>query len=331
LVEPLATPSLRQHRYFRDAVGRFGLGRSAAILNQGRWLGLAGDTVRRAAEQADLLVDLSGVAAHEDFIAKIPVRLYVDLDPGFTQLWHVSGVDVGLDNHTHYATVGQQLGTPACPIPDLGKAWIHVLPPVALEYWPVAPAPRGAPLFTTVANWRTYGSIEHNGLVLGDKVHSFREFVGLPKLAAVPMAVALTISHEDDGDRQALANGGWRVLDAARVVATPDAYQRFIRRSSAEIGIAKAGYIHGRTGWISDRSAAYLATGRPVIAQDTSKEGATPTREGLVMFRDLNESIELVERVRRDYQAHALAAREIAAGQLSSAVVLGQLLHDLAD
>jgi hypothetical protein len=326
LVEPLTTPSMRQRRYFRQVVRRFGLERSAAILERGRWLGVAADSVKCAAEQADLLVDLSGVAAHHDFAARIPIRVYVDLDPGFTQLWHLAGIDVGLGGHTHYVTVGQRIGVENGPIPTLGMRWIRVLPPVALEYWPVTPPPRRE-RFTTVANWRTYGSIEHDGLVYGDKVHSFRRFSRLPLMAQVPMAVALTISDDDVEDRRALGAGGWQVLDAARVVATPDAYQRFIQRSSAEICIAKAGYVLGRTGWFSDRSAAYLASGRPVVAQGTGADGTLFERGGVLSFTDPEGAAAGIEQVRRHYPAYATAARRIAERHLDARRILGQLLR----
>jgi hypothetical protein len=324
LVEPLMAPSRRQRRYFRDVVRRFELGRSAAILDRGRWLGVAGDSVQRAVEQADILVNLSGVAARHDFIEKIPVRVYVDLDPGFTQLWHLSDIDVGLEGHTHFATVGQQIGTQPCPIPDLGKSWVHVLPPVALEYWP-ATAPPARERFTTVANWRTYGSASYQGVVLRDKVHSFRRFVNLPSDARIRMEVALTIAAGDEGDRRWLLTGGWRVLDARRVAGSPDSYQRFIQRSSAEIGIAKSGYVTGRTGWVSDRSAAYLATGRPVLMQDSGFQLHESGR-GLLTFSDIGTAIDEAKRLRRDYRMHCGAARAFAEEHLAADVSLRRLL-----
>ncbi len=271
---------------------------------------------------------MSGVLAGNELTAGIAVRLYVDLDPGFTQLWHSTGVDVGLPGHTHFATVGQKIGRTGDAIPDCAVEWLHVLPPVCLDAWPVLPSPKSR-RFTTVANWRSYGSITHEGVFYGQKAHSFRAFAGLPLLTDTPLAVALSISPEEHADLRMLREGGWRVVDAARVASAPDAYQRFIQRSAGEIGIAKSGYTVRPTGWFSDRSAAYLASGRPVVAQDTGFAPFLPTGAGLLAFREPTEAAERIDEVRRDYARHALAARRIAEEHLDARRVLGRLLEDL--
>lgn len=318
----------REARYFRFVTRQFALADRAALMTRGggATVGLARDSLTQAARDCDLLVDISGVLAGEDLGTDIPTRLYVDLDPGFTQLWHATGVDVGLDGHTHYATVGQRIGDPKGGIPDGGKTWIHFLPPVALDRWPVLPPP-SRERFTTVANWRSYGSIEYDGRFFGQKAHSFRAYAELPALTNARLEVALDISPGDPADRDLLQQAGWRVIDASRVASTPDAYQRFIQRSSAEIGIAKSGYVVGRTGWFSDRSAAYLASGRPVVAQSTGFEAQMSTGRGLLTFNDPTEAAAGIERVRRDYSAHAAAARRIAEEHLDARSVLNQLLR----
>jgi hypothetical protein len=242
-------------------------------------------------------------------------------------LWHATGVDVGLDGHTHHATVGQRIGADS-PIPDCGKEWIHVLPPVALEAWPVVPTPPRDRV-TTVANWRSYGSIQSGQEHFGQKAHSFREFMGLPSMTSAPLVVAINISPGDAEDRRKLLNAGWQLVDAARVASTPGAYRRFIQRSTAEIGLAKSGYVVGRTGWFSDRSAAYLATGRPVVAQDTGIGRFLSTGLGLLTARDAREAAAGIERVRRDYRLHSSAARQMAEDRLDAKVVLGGLLRSL--
>ncbi len=132
-----------QARYFRSVVRRFGLADQAALTVRGgrATVGMSHDRMVLGAGASDLLVDLSGVVAREEFVGRIPVRLYVDLDPGFTQLWHSTGVEVGLSGHTHYATVGHRIGDAGNAIPDCGKAWIKFLPPVALDHWPMLPPP----------------------------------------------------------------------------------------------------------------------------------------------------------------------------------------------
>lgn len=326
LVEPMTAPPLvmpaqwsRQTRYFRNVTRRFGLAEHASIVHDGT------DAMVRLGRDYDLLVNMSGVLNAES-VEGIPVRLYVDLDPGFTQLWHTTGVDVGLDGHTHFATVGQRIGDAESVIPNCGRTWIPVLPPVVLDHWPVQSAPRRE-RFTTVANWRSYGSIQHGGRFFGQKAHSFREYRELPALTSANLEVALAISPGDDADRTLLEKLGWRLLDASRMASTPDAYRRFIQRSSAEIGLAKSGYVEGRTGWFSDRSAAYLASGRPVVAQDTGLDGRLSNGLGLVTFADVEQAVEGIERVRREYASHAAGAREIAAEHLDALAVLPRLLR----
>ena len=168
-----------------------------------------------------------------------------------------------------------------------------------------------------MANWRSYGSIEYKGSFFGQKAHSFRAYEELPRLSAAPLEIALTISAGDEADRVRLLNAGWRLLDPSKVASTPDAYRRFIARSSAEIGLAKSGYVVGRTGWFSDRSAAYLASGRPVIAQETSLDAGLSTGKGLLTFNDPAEAAACIDRVRREYQVQASAARDLAAESLT--------------
>ena len=340
LIEPLPAASTedpgaallrsRQTRYFGIVTRQFGLSERSALTSGEGGLGggQSGERLARAVRDCDLLVDISGVLAAHELAQEIPIRLYVDLDPAFTQLWHSQGVDVGLAGHTHYATVGQRVGESNSPIPDCGNTWMHFLPPVALDYWPVVPPP-ARERFTTVANWRSYGSIEHDGTFFGQKAHSFRAYANLPGLTDARLEVALTISPGDRADSDRLRQAGWKVLAASRVASTPQAYQRFIRRSTAEIGFAKAGYVAGRTGWFSDRSAAYLASGRPVVAQDTGLDGQLSNGIGLLSFADPVEAAAGIERVRRDYDRHAAGARRIAEEHLDAKKVLARLLWQL--
>jgi len=318
-------------RYFHAVMSRFGLSdRAALILGEGdETVGPSAGHLREVARDARVLVDLSGVLAWDSLTSRIPLRLYVDMDPGFTQLWHaVIGEDVGLAGHTHYATYGQTIGRPGSRLPECGVTWFPTLPPVVLEQWPVAGHIR-RDAFTTVANWRSYGSIEHDGRSFGQKAHSFRGLAHLPTLTATPFFLALSIDPEERADLELLRRHGWGVGDAGRLAGSPDGYQRFVQDSRAELGIAKSGYVVEPTGWFSDRSACYLASGRPVVAQDTGFGAVLPTGEGLVAFGSAEEAAAIVEFVMGDYQRHALAARAIAEEYLDSRKVLGTLLRQI--
>src|SRR5581483_453878 len=202
-------------------------------------------------------------------ISDIPVRAYLDLDPGFNQVWSATGEDAGLDGHTHFVTVGQAIGSPECPVPTCGRSWIGTLPPVVLREWPAATWPPARDAFTTVGHWRSYGPVEYEGIRYGQRVHSFRELMELPRRGSARFEVALGIHPDERRDIEALEAHGWQLIDPMTVAPTPDRYREFVQGSKAEIGIAKGGYVASRCGWFSDRSAAYLASGRPVVAQDT--------------------------------------------------------------
>jgi hypothetical protein len=267
----------------------------------------------------DVLLNVSGMLRDERVLEQTPIRVYLDLDPVFNQLWHAQGIDVGLDGHTHYVSVG-------LTVPQTGHEWLHTLPPVVLERWPAAGEIERDAL-TTIANWRGYGTIEHEGVRYGQKVHSFRELLDLPERTGDRFAVALDIHPGDDRDIDALRRHGWELLDPRDVAGTPDAYRSFVAGSRAEIGIAKEGYVVSRSGWFSDRSACYLASGRPVVAQDTGFGAVLPTGAGLFVFSSADDVAAALEAIRFDYGRHSRAARAIAEEHLDSDRVLTRLLR----
>lgn len=330
LVESVSgpVPPASVRRYFDVVCRRFGLEDRAALLpaDGAAAYGVPRGRILEAARSAEVLLDLAGTLRAPDILGAVPVRVYVDLDPAFTQLWQaVEGIDMRLAGHTHHATVGRDIGRPGCSVPDLGLRWIPTLPPVALEAWPAA---REAPRFawTTLANWRAYGSIRHGGRHYGQKAHAFRTLIDLPATTGERFEVALAIHPDERRDLAALTAGGWSLVPPAEVAGTPEAYGRFIRQSFGEIGIAKTGYVEADCGWFSDRSACYLASGRPVVAQETGFERRLPTGRGLLSFSTPDEAGAALEAVRRDYAAHARAAREVAGAYLDARRVLERLL-----
>jgi hypothetical protein len=313
--------------YAERVLSRLGFGGRWAAVAEGTTQAAGLDYRSLAAGRFDVHVNLSGCLREPELVAAIPVRIYVDLDPAFTQVWHgVDGHDLGLDGHTHFATVGSGIGTPACPVPTGGIGWYHTLPPVVLSRWtPAAGITR--PAMTTVANWRSYGSTVFDGVSYGQRAHSFRAFLDLPRATHVALRPALAIDPGEVEDLAALARGGWSLVDPAAVAGSPEAYRDFVRSSRGELSIAKSGYVASRSGWFSDRSACYLASGRPVVAQDTGFGRRLPTGEGLLAFSTTAEAVDALERVDADYARHSAAARRIATDELDSAAVLGDLLH----
>jgi hypothetical protein len=312
LVERVHHPSSETTNYFHAVVTRFGL--------DGELL-----SAPASLKDFDIVLNISGML-EPDSIAAIPVRVYLDLDPAFNQLWHQQGIDRRFDGHSHFVTVGQAIGGDRCDVPTHGLEWIGTLPPVVLDEWPRANNVDTDAL-TTVANFRGYGSIERDSVHYGQKVHSLRELVDLPRRAHDRFVLAMKVHPGESEDLAALVANGWELADPDVVAATPDVYRRFVQGSRAEIGIAKSGYVVSRCGWFSDRSACYLASGRPVVAQETGFSLFVPIGEGLFAFDDVDGALAAVEALRTDYARHSRAARQLAEGYLDSDRVLARLLE----
>jgi hypothetical protein len=304
----------------------------AALLEVGgeSTLGLDYRELLDFARDADLLLNVSGMLRDERLLGSIPVRAFLDLDPGFNQVWQAQGVEMGFDLHTHFVTVGARVGEPGCPIPTLGRDWIPTLPPVALGCWPEASAAPRRSAWTSVGHWRSYGSTAYGGIDYGQRAHSLRTLIDLPRRSDARFELALGIHPDEAGDLAALAANGWQLVDPAVVAGSPADYADFVSGSRGELGVAKSGYVATRSGWFSDRSACYLASGRPVVAQDTGFDALLPVGSGLLAYADAAGAAAAIEAVESDRRAHERGARELAAEYLDSGRVLTRLLERLA-
>ena len=303
----------------------------AALLAEGteKTLGLPFGEIAAFAADADLLINVSGMLRDERLLEPIPVRAFLDLDPGFNQVWHMTGEDMGFDLHTHWVTVGGAIGRDGCAIPTCGREWIDTLPPVALEHWPAAEEVPTRSAFTTVGYWRSYGSPEYDGVHYGQRAHSLRGLFELPLISDARFQLALGIHPDEKRDLEALRRNGWELLDPTELAGSPASYAEFIRGSLAELSIAKSGYVASHSGWFSDRSACYLASARPVVAQDTGFGDFLPTGEGLLAFTTTEEAGEAVREVEGDLGLHSRAARSLAVEYLDARKVLSRLLDRL--
>jgi hypothetical protein len=320
--------SSRNAAYFLDIVRDFGLeGRCSLVLDgTTRTVGLAYSDLRAIVKATNLLLNISGMLQREDLVHCIPDRAYLDLDPAFNQLWHATqGIDMRFEAHNHFFTVGNALGEKTCSVPTCGVRWITTFQPVVMNHWPVANR-TFYDAFTTIANWRGYGSIQHDGVLYGQKAHSLRALIDLPSRSAEKFVLALAIDPREQRDLDALARNGWSLVDPAQIAATPQRYQEFIAGSKAEFGVAKSGYVVSACGWFSDRSSCYLASGRPVLAQDTGFSRYLPCGEGLFRFSGPDEALAAIDAINTDYVRHAHAARSIAMEYFESGKVLSKVL-----
>ena len=327
---PVAFESSANVRYTKEVMERFGLsGHWALLYDGGRQVEgcTRGELVERVGRAA-LLLNVMGFLDDEEILGAASLRVFLDIDPGFGQMWQELGLAEPFRDHHRYVTVGARIGNPECAIPTCGIDWETTLPPVELGEWPAAAG--NGNVFTSVGSWRgPFGPIEYGGRTYGLRVHEFRRLFELPELTGVPFEVALDIDEADGADLRRLSDHGWALADPREVAADPWRYRAYIQHSAAELMVAKNLYVDTRSGWFSDRSACYLASGKPVLAQDTGLSGLLPTGRGLITFTTPDEAVAGVEAICADYARHSRAARELAAEYFAADRVLPRLLETL--
>jgi len=288
--------------------------------------------VQRMAEEADLLVNFAG-SVQQPVLSCFRRKAFLDIDPGIVQ---VSAADEqwSFFDHDVFLTVASKIGDADCRVPTLGVEWHRFHPFVHLPMWEAAPDPGPDAPFSSVAhwNWNEFG-MEWDGMVLdSSKRHAYLRYVALPAVTRRPFELATNLTPADDsvGDAEVLAGAGWRVVDAWAVAASPADYRAYIAASRAEVMCPKPLYRQLRTGWFSDRSVCYLASGRPVLAEDTGYGDHLPVGEGIVPFHDLATAAAGVADIDDRYETHSRAARELAEAHFDARRCLRQILDACA-
>jgi hypothetical protein len=283
--------------------------------------GMSREELASRLRACDAYFNLSGVN-HIPETGAARRRVLVDTDPVFTQIGG-HGFKVPFSDYTARFTYGENVGRPGCIIPTAGVSWLPTRQPVVLDLWPVTAGDADAPV-TTVINWAAYGDRTHEGRVYGQKDREFEPFFTLPPDVNVRAEIAVN-GPQPIKDR--LAAGGWRTLDPREITRDPFTYQRFIAGSKAEFCVAKHGYVTTRSGWFSDRTTAYLASGRPAVVQDTGFSAFLPTGKGLLPFRTPDEAHAALRSIDEDYPAHCASARAVAESHFDSDKVLIAMLQ----
>jgi hypothetical protein len=232
--------------------------------------------------------------------------------------------------HRAFFTWGLNYGNPDCkvPMPD-GLTFRHSPPAILPDLWDEYADPRNH-AFTTVGNWRQPGAARLDGEVYHWSKHlEFLKFIDLPSRTSQTFELALGAPSYTEEDFQLLASHGWRVLDAAVVSGSLPSYRQYVCSSRAEFTVAKDQNVRLRSGWFSERSATYLAAGRPVVTQETGFSNVLPTGCGLFGFSTMDDILEAVDAINSDYATHSRAAIEIARDYFSYEVVLPRLLNEV--
>ena len=315
--------------YLHTVMASFGLGDAyAVLLGSKKSFGLSHTEVLERVEGSSLLLNVNGFIDDPNVLALAPRRAFLDIDPGFGQMWRELDLHDPFRGHDLYVTIGERIGRPDCRVPTGGLDWVTTPQPVVLDLWPVQEP--GGDAFTSVGSWRgRFGPIEFEGQTYGLRVHEFRKFARLPTLVRERFEIALDIDAAETRDLELLRECGWTLTDPALAAADPYSYRTFVQRSRAEFMVAKNMYVRSRSGWFSDRSICYLASGKPVLAEETGFSELYPTSEGLLSYSTLEEAAEGVQRITADYELHARRARAIAEEHFDSDKILPRLLLSL--
>jgi hypothetical protein len=320
---------------FFGRLAEFGLERDAAVAvtpsrpmqhpGQTQLHGRSKAELAAIARDADLLWNF-WYALQEPFLLRFRRRAFIDVDPGHLQICTALGV-CALGEHDAYLTIGLNAGEEHCEIPTLGLRWRPFRPFVYLPFWNVAADPGPEAPFTSVTQWK-WEELHYQNQVFGlSKREAYLRYLTLPRITRRRFQLAANIGHLDPtGDRQLLLSNGWSVVDPHDTTATPAAYREFIQNSRAEFNCPKPIHLQLNTGWLSDRSISYLASGRPVVAEDTGFTTKLSVGNGLLAFQNLDEAAAAVAEVDANYLRQSRAAREIAESYFDSRRRLSEML-----
>ena len=294
----------------------------------------AGMPLKRVTElyrEADAILNVCGSQEFNDDLLKSDRILYVESDPGVEQIKIDKGESATIEYlkaHRALFTFGEDIGAPGFPVPLHGFHWLPTRQPVVTDLWHTAAPPRENAVFTSVANRNTSGKkdiVWRGEKYLWSKSLEFLKFIEAPKRSGEDFELATTIS--DPSLRERFAANGWRFTSPDRMSVEYDQYRDYLRGSKAEFTVAKDQYVRLNTGWFSDRTACYLASGRPAITQETGFTRHYGQNKGLFAFQTLEEIAEAVREINADYPAQCRAAFEVAKEYFEAEKVLKQLLE----
>ncbi len=288
-------------------------------------------TLKHFIKDTSVFLNLSGHFKRRELWADVPHRVYVDLDPAFTQIWaNVYRSDMNFDGHNHFFSVGLKMGQSDIRVPDTGHHWRPTLPPVDLNFWNPKTEKNKLPVhvqdcWTTVTHWYGYPSVEWQGSSYTGKAEEFEKLLNLPQRTKRRILLGTDLDPTWS-DYHKYYEKGWNFAKAADLCRDWRTYRSFLHQSHGEFCVAKGGYVTSRCGWFSDRSACYLALGRPVLLQNTGWVDVLGEQDGLLTFKDIPSAVAALEKVEQDYEKHCKAALHFAENHLNAKKVLTQFL-----
>jgi len=315
--------------YIRRMMERYGLGNRWAYWDaiNDVYHGLSREEVRKLYKESDALINLCGATKLREEHMACPRRIMVDTDPVYEQIKYAKADPAArdyLDSHTHFFTYGENIGSPDCFVPLSGIDWKPTRPPVVMDLWPTSDT--APPSFSTIATWENKGkNIDFQGeSYVWSKHVNFVRFLDVPKRAGQRFTVAM--GPPPEGVEEELTRNGWNLTDARPISADMDSYLNFIAGSRGEFTVAKDIYVRPNSGWFSDRSVCYLASGRPVVTMETGCTKFYPSGRGLFTYSTTEEAVAAFATLNADYATHSRAAREIAGEYFNSDTVISALM-----
>ena len=342
---------------FQERMRRQGLGEKTILYTSGpagrRFMSVSEEEAHAVFARADLLLNFHYACA-PDLLARFRRTALVDIDPGLLQFWIAHG-QLRVASHDVYFSIGETVGEPDSLIPDCGLAWRRIAPPVSLRDWPYA-HDAGSESFTTVSSWWGGGGkgefiTDGAGLLYeNNKRVTFLQFLELPQRTSQSIELALNLGEDDPreqeraaakaakpgavttyvsdaADRALLESHGWRIRHAADVSSAPETYRSYIQRSRGEFSCVKPSCIKFQNAWVSDRTLCYLASGKPVVVQDTGPSRLLPHGAGMFRFSNMAEAVSAFETINADYETHCRAARQIAESLFDSRRIVQHMLE----
>ena len=314
---------MRQHR-IKPIIYRFS-GEQPGPDAPREYVGMSRDQAETIFEQADLLLNFH-YAISPELLARFRRTALVDIDPGLLQFW-MSREQLFVPPHDCYFTISENVAEGRGKIADTGRQWTAIRPAISLEHWPAVFSPNSE-IFSTISIWDSSDwVVDAEETFENTKRVAYLEFADLPKLTSQKLELALFLRTERDfSEQRDLELRGWRVRHSHEVAASPEAYQRYIQCSRGEFSCAKPSYIRFQTGWISDRTVCYLASGKPAVVQDTGPISFLPDGEGLFRFKTAAQAVRAFETINADYENHCRAARRMAEAFFDSKQTVSRIL-----
>jgi hypothetical protein len=311
-----------------ELLSRFGLQNKWCYTdNAGNYFGLSKKEIEAVFKTADLFIDSGSHGSWAEESMYAGGRVLIEGEPAYTQMKWAKNLEAGIavPAYDWYYSNGKNIGAEGNAVPTMGIAWRSIYSPVNTSLFEAREPATGAS-YSTIMNWKAHAPIEYKGNVYGQKDQEFQKFISLPALVNVPISVAVSGKHVPE---EMLKTNGWKIQKGERITLSFESFCDYLSASRGEFSICKNVFVANNTGWFSDKSAAYLASGRPVVLQDTGFSKHLPVGEGLFAVNNVEEAREAIKMIESDYKLHSRRSREIACEYLEAEKLMGNFLNEI--